>query len=394
MILIGELSLWVALLMATWGTAVGFAGGHYRRPELIASAERASYATFGFLLLAALGLWTALVHSDFSFRYVASYTSANLPSIYKVTAFWAGQSGSLLLWAFILSGYSAIAVWTNRSRNREFDAVRHRDALRHHALFCGDALLRIESVRAARLDSARRHRTQSAVAESGDGDPSAESLSRVHRHGGSIRLRDRGADHATTRRRVARRGASLDAGFVVLQHDGNHPRHSGGRTSSSAGAATGRRDPVENASFLPWLVNTAFLHSIMVQEKRGMLRKWNVTLVVSAFLLAILGTFITRSGIISSVHSFAQSNVGYWFLGFLVFSIAVTAYLVSTRLNDLEAKAELARTAWESALAADALRERVFELRYPSRFLDGQAEECTVAGPRELRELAAQVRDA
>ena len=73
-------------------------------------------------------------------------------------------------------------------------------------------------------------------------------------------------------------------------------------------------DPVENASFLPWLVNTAFLHSIMVQEKRGMLRKWNVTLVVSAFLLAILGTFITRSGVISSVHSFAQSNVGTWFL--------------------------------------------------------------------------------
>jgi cytochrome c-type biogenesis protein CcmF len=104
MILIGELSLWVALLMATWGTTVGFAGGYYKRPELIASAERASYATFGFLILAALGLWTALLHSDFSFRYVASYTSANLPSIYKVTAFWAGQSGSLLLWAFILSG--------------------------------------------------------------------------------------------------------------------------------------------------------------------------------------------------------------------------------------------------------------------------------------------------
>jgi cytochrome c-type biogenesis protein CcmF len=100
-------------------------------------------------------------------------------------------------------------------------------------------------------------------------------------------------------------------------------------------------DPVENASFLPWLVNTAFLHSIMVQEKRGMLRKWNVTLVVSAFLLAILGTFITRSGVISSVHAFAQSSVGYWFLGFLVFSIAVTAWLVTTRLDDLKTQAEL-----------------------------------------------------
>jgi cytochrome c-type biogenesis protein CcmF len=100
-------------------------------------------------------------------------------------------------------------------------------------------------------------------------------------------------------------------------------------------------DPVENASLLPWLVNTAFLHSIMVQEKRGMLRKWNVTLVVSTFLLSIFGTFITRSGVISSVHSFAQSPVGKWFAGFLILAIVVTAYLVTTRLKDLEAKAEL-----------------------------------------------------
>src|SRR5436309_2096717 len=100
-------------------------------------------------------------------------------------------------------------------------------------------------------------------------------------------------------------------------------------------------DPVENASLLPWLVNTAFLHSIMVQEKRGMLRKWNVTLVVTTSLLAIFGTFITRSGVISSVHSFAQSPVGKWFDGFLILAIAVTAYLVSTRLHALRSNAEL-----------------------------------------------------
>jgi cytochrome c-type biogenesis protein CcmF len=100
-------------------------------------------------------------------------------------------------------------------------------------------------------------------------------------------------------------------------------------------------DPVENASLLPWLTGTAFLHSIMVQEKRGMLRKWNVTLVIATFLLAVFGTFITRSGVISSVHSFAQSSVGYWFAGFLLVGIAASAYLVSTRLRDLEATARL-----------------------------------------------------
>ena len=100
-------------------------------------------------------------------------------------------------------------------------------------------------------------------------------------------------------------------------------------------------DPVENASLLPWLTGTAFLHSIMIQEKRGMLRKWNVVLVVTTFMLAIFGTFITRSGIIESVHSFAQSPVGNWFAGFLALSIVATVYLVSTRLKDLESKAEL-----------------------------------------------------
>jgi cytochrome c-type biogenesis protein CcmF len=100
-------------------------------------------------------------------------------------------------------------------------------------------------------------------------------------------------------------------------------------------------DPVENASFLPWLTGTAFLHSIMIQEKRGMLRKWNVVLVVVTFLLSIFGTFITRSGVIESVHSFAQSPVGSWFAAFFFAATGATIYLVATRLKNLEAKAEL-----------------------------------------------------
>ncbi|MGH7633939.1 MAG: heme lyase CcmF/NrfE family subunit, partial [Gemmatimonadaceae bacterium] len=118
MILIGELSLWVALLMAAWGTTAGFAGAYTQRSELIASARRALYATCAFVVLAAAGLWTALLTSDFSFKFVASYTSANLPTVYKFTSFWAGQEGSLLLWALILSIYSSIAIYTGRKSNR------------------------------------------------------------------------------------------------------------------------------------------------------------------------------------------------------------------------------------------------------------------------------------
>ena len=118
MILIGELSLWVALLMAIWGAAVSFAGGSLGRRDLVDSGERAIYATLVMVALASLGLWTAIFTHDFSFKYVASFTSANLPKAYLFTSFWAGQAGSLLFWCLILSIYSAIAIWTNRSRNR------------------------------------------------------------------------------------------------------------------------------------------------------------------------------------------------------------------------------------------------------------------------------------
>src|SRR5690606_19167663 len=98
-------------------------------------------------------------------------------------------------------------------------------------------------------------------------------------------------------------------------------------------------DPVENASLLPWLTVTAFLHSVMIQEKRGMLKRWNVGLVIGSFLLSILGTFLTRSGVIASVHSFAQSNVGYLFLGFLLLAGILCYTLLYTRWPALEPEA-------------------------------------------------------
>src|SRR5437868_12846108 len=119
MILVGELSLWVALLMAAWSATVSFAGGQLRRNDLIESGERAIYATLAVLVLSSIRLWTALITHDFSIKYVASFTSANLPTVYTITAFWGGQSGSLLFWALIISIYSAIALYTNRTRNRE-----------------------------------------------------------------------------------------------------------------------------------------------------------------------------------------------------------------------------------------------------------------------------------
>ncbi|HEX5409460.1 MAG TPA: heme lyase CcmF/NrfE family subunit [Gemmatimonadaceae bacterium] len=340
MILIGELSLWVALLMAAWATTAGFAGAFTERQELIASARRALYAMCGFVIMAAAGLWTALLTSDFSFRFVASETSRNLPSVYKFTAFWGGQDGSLLFWALILSCYTAIAVRTGRKSNRELMpfVVPTLSAIALFFLlticFGANPYSRLDFIP---LDG-RGLNPQLQNPGMALHPPNlylgyiATAIPFAYAVGALITRRLDNEWLTSVRRWVLVSWLFNTVGIILGMWWAYVELGWGGYWAW---------DPVENASFLPWLINTAFLHSIMVQEKRGMLKKWNVTLVVSAFLAAILGTFITRSGVISSVHAFAQSSVGYWFLGFLLLSIAVTAVLVSTRLRDLKATAEL-----------------------------------------------------
>src|SRR5690349_11830475 len=326
--------------MAAWGTTAGFAGAYTQRTELIASARRALFAMCAFVVLASIGLWTALLTSDFSFRFVASYTSSNLPSVYKFTAFWAGQEGSLLFWALILSIYSTIAVYTGRKSNRELMpwVVPTLSAI---ALFF-ILVLCFGANPYARLDW---------IPPDGRGlNPQLQNPG-MAAHPPNLYLGYIAtaipfafAVAALITRRLDAEWLSSVRRWVLLSWFFNTVGIVLGMWWAYVELGWGGYwawDPVENASFLPWLINTAFLHSIMVQEKRGMLRKWNVTLVVSAFLLSILGTFITRSGVISSVHAFAQSSVGYWFLGFLVLSIGVTAWLVTTRLDDLKTQAEL-----------------------------------------------------
>ena len=118
MILIGEMSLWVALLMATWAATVSLAGGIFRRADLTLSGERALCATLGMVALASAGVWSAFFRHDFSIEYVASYSTANLPKIYTVAAFWAGEAGSILFSALILTMYATVVVFANRAKNR------------------------------------------------------------------------------------------------------------------------------------------------------------------------------------------------------------------------------------------------------------------------------------
>lgn len=340
MILVGELSLWVALLIAAWTATVSFAGGALRRQDLIRSGERGILAVLALVALASAGLWTALLTNDFSLTYVASHVSMGLPRLYAFTAFWGGQAGSLLFWCLILSVYSSITVLTNRYRNRQ---------LMPYVVGTLGAVLFFFLITLCL--AANPYERMGWLPPDGRGlNPQLQNPGMAF-HPPNLYLGYVGAAipfafaiaALITRRldaewlRSVRRWALLawffnSVGILLGMWWAYVELGWGGYWSW---------DPVENASFLPWLTNTAFLHSIMVQEKRGMLRKWNITLVISTFVLTILGTFITRSGLINSVHSFAQSSIGTWFSGFLVLTVAISTYLVATRLRDLEATAGL-----------------------------------------------------
>ncbi len=340
MILIGELSLWVALLMAAWSTTVSFAGGASRRSDLIDSGVRGLYATFAMIVLASIGLWTALMTRDFSLEYVAGHISAAMPSVYVFTSFWSGQAGSLLFWALILSMYGTIAIATSRARNRELipwaTGTLSAILLFFIATTCFKAnpFIRLPFTP---LDGRGMnpqlqnpgmalHPPNLYLGYVATAIPFAFAIAALF-----AKKLD------TEWLSVVRRWALLSWFFltigIVLGMWWAYVELGWGGYWAW--------DPVENSSFLPWLTTTAFLHSIMIQEKRGMLRKWNVVLVIVSFLLAIFGTFITRSGIIESVHSFAQSPVGPWFATFFFLCTGISIYLVGIRLRDLEAKAEL-----------------------------------------------------
>ena len=342
LVTLGELALWIALLMAAWSATVSFAGATGARRDLVVSGERALYATFGFVVLASIGLWTALFTHDFSIKFVASYTSANLPKVYTFTAFWAGQAGSLLFWTLILAGYAAAAVFSGNRGERTRGFMPYVTGTLSVVTLFFLLTMCFGANPFERLDwtppDGRGMNPQLQNPGMAIHPPMlylgyvATAVPFAYAVGALFTRRLDAEWLAPVRRWALLSWFFLTIGITLGMWWAYVELGWGGYWAW---------DPVENASLLPWLTGTAFLHSIMIQEKRGMLRKWNVTLVVTTFLLSILGTFITRSGVIQSVHSFAQSPVGNWFAGFLAVSIAATAWLVATRLPDLASKAEL-----------------------------------------------------
>jgi cytochrome c-type biogenesis protein CcmF len=344
---LGRAALVISLGLALYAVVAGAWAAYHRRRRLAQSAQNALLAAFGSTLVAATCLLSALVRHDFSFTYVADHTSRALPLAYTLSAFWGGQEGSLLLWLLVLTGYGAAAVLLHRRAAREV-VVWAVPVIGGVAAFFALLLVAVESPfdrQLAPSDGAGMtpslqnpymlaHPPMLYLGYVGLTIPFAFAMGALL----SGRTDERWI--VATRRWTLAAWAFLGVGQLLGAHWAYVEVGWGGYYAW---------DPVENAALMPWLAATAFLHSVMVQEKKNMLKVWNMLLVILAFALSLFGTFLTRSGVVNSIHAFAQGPIGSWFLGFIVLVVAFSLVLVFRRLPDLRA-----RTRLESPISREA----------------------------------------
>jgi cytochrome c-type biogenesis protein CcmF len=335
--ILGSFSLLLAFLAAVYAIGAGIAGIVTRKTLLTKSARNAGMAVFVLVTLAVACLEYYFFTDNFSMAYVAAHSNRSLPFYYKFAALWAGQEGSLLLWTWLLSTYAFFAIFINRNKHPELmpyvgvvlASVQTFFLTLNNFVASPFGLL-------AGADSAGVMRV-SALADGHGLNPLLQYPEMVI-HPPMLYLGYTGFTVPF----------AFALGALLGRYPGEKWIHITRRWTmiawcfQSVGILLGAHwayavlgwggywawDPVENASLLPWITGTAFLHSVMMQEKRGMMKVWNIWLVFTTFMLCILGTMLTRSGIVSSVHAFAQSSIGNWFVGFLalVFIVCCASY--------------------------------------------------------------------
>ncbi len=345
---LGRAALVITLGLSVYALVAGAAAATLGRRRLAHSARNALIGAFASTLVASVVLAVAFVRDDFSLTYVADHSSRSLGGVYKLSAFWGGQEGSLLLWLLILTGYSGLAVWLNRRRARDL-VVWVVPVLAGICVGFSWLLVAVASpfaVQAAPLDGAglnpslqnpymMSHPPFLYLGYVGLAVPFAFAMGALL----SGRTDERWI--VATRRWTLLAWTALGIGQLLGAHWAYVEVGWGGYYAW---------DPVENAALMPFLAATAFLHSVMIQEKRGMLKVWNVVLVSLAFCLSLFGTFLTRSGVVNSIHSFTQSDIGPWFLAFIIVAVAFATALIFWRLPLLRATTRL-----ESLLSREAV---------------------------------------
>jgi cytochrome c-type biogenesis protein CcmF len=342
MMTIGNVSLAMALLVATVAVLAALAAARFGSTRLLAAAKAGVFGIAVLLGGAAAALLVLLVNSDFHVDYVTRYTERALPLGYKLAAFWAGQEGSLLLWACLLAGMAVIAVLTLRG---PYDQDHANHKLRQHAVTIATLALVSGFFVALMLCAANPFRPTERVLADGRGlNPMLQNIGMIAHppilflgYGGftipfAIMLGAMAAGRrddawiGEIRRWALVAWMFLSAGILLGAQWAYVELGWGGYWAW---------DPVENASLLPWLTGTALLHSIMAQQHRGTLKVWNVALIAATFILCIFGTYLTRSGVIQSVHAFEASSIGTFFLVFLGISLIVSVGIVLLRWKAL-----------------------------------------------------------
>jgi cytochrome c-type biogenesis protein CcmF len=327
----GYLLLVTALVIALFGTFAGYWGGRKRSANLATSSFHAVYAVAALVLGAAVILWYGLLADQFQLAYVWNHSERALPFFYKFSALWGGQAGSLLFWTLLISVYSVAVAIAFRNKQAALMPFVNATMLVTSAFFLVLLVFSVNPFHQYGFKPADGqglnpllqnywmviHPVMLYIGWVGLSVPFAFAVA-------SLLSKKLG----NTWVRIVRRWTLipwmfLSAGIIMGSQWAYMELGWGGYWAW---------DPVENASFLPWLTATAFLHSIVIQERRGMLKVWNLVLVWLTYVLVILGTFTTRSGILESVHSFAQSDVGPYFLGFLIIIVFGFLWLLFSRM--------------------------------------------------------------
>jgi cytochrome c-type biogenesis protein CcmF len=342
---LGYLAVFLAFLVSLYAIVASVTGKLTRNAFLEVSGERAVLGAWLLTTTASGLLLFAILTNDFRLSYVASYSSEAQPLIYKFAAWWGGQEGSLLFWSWILASYSVVASITARRRHPEMRSYVNAVMMTVLAFFMGIVCFAANPFK---------------VLMAG---PQITSV--TDGQGLNVLLQHPVMAIHPPMLYLGYVGFSVPFAFAIASLIDKQPGDRWIHTTriwtmvtwlfQSCGVMLGMLwayevlgwggywawDPVENASLLPWITGTAFLHSVMMQEKKGMMKVWNIVLISATFFLCIFGTMLTRSGLVSSVHAFAQSNIGDYFVWFLTLAVAGTIYLILSRLDYLKSESQL-----------------------------------------------------
>ena len=340
--LFGSFVLLLTLIVTTYAGGAAVAGARIGSMRLIRSSIYAAYATTGLLSLASSMIFFAILSNDFSIKYVHHNADASMPWIYKLTSYWGGLDGSMMFWAWLLSIFSAIAIHNNRERHRELMPWVVAILMGILAFFVSlvvfykrpfDTFLTESPVIGKGLNPLLQDPYMATHPPSLYTGYVSASIPFAF---GMAALITGNLDDSwlqSVRRWMLLCWYFLSQGLILGSLWAYHVLGWGGYWGW---------DPVENAGILPWFTATAFLHSIMIQERRGMMKVWNVVLVIFTFLLTMIGTFLTRSGIVQSVHAFGNDpELAARFLAFIGFATVFSLGYVVYRLPLLRSRGEL-----------------------------------------------------